>query len=185
MSIFVSDYSLTMTEKQQNIFMAALELFSTEGVDATSTSKIAKHAGVSEGLIFRHFKNKEGLLQAILEEGLNQGQAHFEEIAKEELPKERIRKALQLPFSIPEAEYNFWRLFYTLKWQRGGGIETEGMVEFRTSLADAFEKMEYADPAAEARLIEALIDGIATEILIKNLAPKPLLECLLDKYNLK
>lgn len=174
-----------MTKKQQNIFLAALELFSTEGVDATSTAKIAKLAGVSEGLIFRHFKNKEGLLQAILEEGLNKGQAYFEEIAQETSPQERIRKALQLPFSIPEEEYNFWRLFYTLKWQRGGGIETDGMVEFRASLAEAFQKMGHADPAAEARLIEALIDGIATEILIKNLAPKPLLECLLDKYNLK
>ena len=36
-----------MTEKQQNIVNAALELFATDGVDATSTNKIAKAAGVS------------------------------------------------------------------------------------------------------------------------------------------
>ena len=174
-----------MTEKQQSIFLAALDLFSTDGVDATSTSKIAQRAGVSEGLIFRHFKNKEGLLQAILEEGLKKGQEYFQEISKEKSAQERIKKALQLPFSIPEKEFRFWKLFYTLKWQRGGGIETEGMVEFRSSLSDAFEELGYADPAAEARLIEALIDGIATEVLIKNLAPEPLLACLIDKYKLK
>ena len=44
-----------MTEKQENILKAALQLFAKEGFYATSTSKVAKLAGVSEGLIFRHF----------------------------------------------------------------------------------------------------------------------------------
>ena len=58
-----------MTDKQQQILHCALELFSTEGYKGTSTSKIANKAGVSEGLIFRHFKNKDGLLQAIIDNG--------------------------------------------------------------------------------------------------------------------
>lgn len=173
-----------MTEKQQNIFNAALELFATEGVDATSTSKIAKAAGVSEGLIFRHFTNKEGLLQAILAEGMNKAGAYFQEVENEIDPKKRIRKALELPFLIPTEEYNFWRLVYTLKWQRGS-IQTEEMTEFRTSLADAFEQLNYKNPSAEARLVESIIDGVATEVLLKDVHPKPLLKCILDKYKLK
>ena len=51
-----------MTEKQENILNTALELFAKDGYDATSTSKIAKCAGVSEGLIFRHYGSKDGLL---------------------------------------------------------------------------------------------------------------------------
>ena len=54
-----------MTDKQQNIINAALDLFSKDGFHGTSTSKIATKAGVSEGLIFRHFKNKKGLIQCI------------------------------------------------------------------------------------------------------------------------
>ena len=46
-----------MTEKQISILESALELFSSKGFDAVPTSLIAKQAGVSEGLIFRHFKN--------------------------------------------------------------------------------------------------------------------------------
>lgn len=173
-----------MTKKQEDIFHAALELFSSEGVDATSTSKIAKHAGVSEGLIFRHFKNKEGLLQAILDEGLKKGEEYFAVISSETNPHERILKAVQLPFCISSQEYPFWRLFYTLKWQRCD-IETKGMLDFRASLTDAFTQLKYEHPEAEARLVEAIIDGIATEILIKNLDPEPLLQCVLDKYKLK
>lgn len=172
-----------MTKKQQSIFNTALELFATEGVDATSTSKIAKVAGVSEGLIFRHFTNKEGLLQAILDQGMNKASEYFQLIQLEKEPKIRIRKALELPFNIPEEEYNFWRLVYTLKWQRGS-MQTEEMTEFRTALADAFEQLNYANPSAEARLVETIIDGIATEVLLKDLNAKPLLNCILDKYNL-
>ncbi|MFT5056181.1 MAG: AcrR family transcriptional regulator, partial [Pseudoalteromonas distincta] len=43
-----------MTDKQVAILQTALELFSKKGFDAVSTNLIAKEAGVSEGLIFRH-----------------------------------------------------------------------------------------------------------------------------------
>jgi AcrR family transcriptional regulator len=51
-----------MTEKKELILQTALRLFSEQGYEATPTNRIAKEAGVSEGLIFRHFENKEGLL---------------------------------------------------------------------------------------------------------------------------
>lgn len=184
MTKFVSDYSLLMTKKQESILNSALKLFATEGVDSTSTSNIAKHAGVSEGLIFRHFTNKEGLLQAILDNGREKSDEYFRSVMQVENPKERLLMALHLPFVIPSDEYDFWRLFYTLKWQRGP-MEHEGMNLFRASLKDAFEELNYANPSAEAQLIEAIIDGVATEVLLKDIYPKPLLECILEKYKLK
>lgn len=173
-----------MTEKQQNIFNAALELFATEGVDATSTSKIAKKAGVSEGLIFRHFGNKEGLLQAILAEGMDQAQQYFQLVINEPDPTLRIKMAIEISFNIPKEDYNFWRLVYTLKWQRGS-MQSEAMDAFRASLSEAFEALNYEDPLAEARLIESILDGVATEVLLKDIDPKPLLKCILEKYKLK
>ncbi|MDO4258588.1 MAG: helix-turn-helix domain-containing protein [Actinomycetaceae bacterium] len=41
---------------------AAFELFSERGYEATATAEIAKHAGVSEMTLFRHFPTKEALL---------------------------------------------------------------------------------------------------------------------------
>lgn len=60
-----NDNDKTMTEKQLNIICAAIELFSEKGFAATSTSEIAKKAGVAEGTIFRHYKTKKDLLLAI------------------------------------------------------------------------------------------------------------------------
>lgn len=55
-----------LTPKQKLIFQSAINLFSDRGYANTSTKEIAENAGVSEGSIFRKFKNKEELLMAIL-----------------------------------------------------------------------------------------------------------------------
>ncbi|WP_017754786.1 TetR/AcrR family transcriptional regulator [Calidifontibacillus oryziterrae] len=62
-----SDGEINLTEKQMNIVCAAIEMFSEKGFAATSTSEIAKKAGVAEGTIFRHYNTKKDLLLAIPE----------------------------------------------------------------------------------------------------------------------
>ncbi|MFK2826200.1 TetR/AcrR family transcriptional regulator [Bacillus sp. B190/17] len=55
-----------LTEKQKKIVAAAIDSFAEKGFAATSTSEIAKKAGVAEGTIFRHYKTKKDLLLAIV-----------------------------------------------------------------------------------------------------------------------
>ncbi|HBI04761.1 MAG TPA: TetR family transcriptional regulator [Paenibacillaceae bacterium] len=55
-----------MTEKQQRIIASALEIIAEKGFNGSSTSEIAKNAGVAEGTIFRHFKTKKELLYALV-----------------------------------------------------------------------------------------------------------------------
>lgn len=55
-----------LTQKQKNIIAAASSLFAENGYAATSTSEIAQKAGVAEGTIFRHYKNKKELLISIV-----------------------------------------------------------------------------------------------------------------------
>ena len=53
---------------REKITKAALELFSERGYAATSTRRIAKHAGISEGLIFHYFPNKKELLLGVAQD---------------------------------------------------------------------------------------------------------------------
>lgn len=58
----------TNTKKEktmQNIIDSTIKLFSSKGYNATTTALIAKDAGVSEAIIFKHFGNKENLLKEI------------------------------------------------------------------------------------------------------------------------
>lgn len=45
---------------------AALELFTNGSIEAGSTKAIAAAANVSEGLIYRHYKNKDALARALM-----------------------------------------------------------------------------------------------------------------------
>ncbi len=47
---------------------AALDLFAEKGVTETTTKAVADRAGVNEVTLFRHFRNKHGLLLAVMED---------------------------------------------------------------------------------------------------------------------
>jgi len=173
-----------MTEKQENILNAALKLFATEGYASTSTSKVAKEAGVSEGLIFRHFKNKEGLLNVIREKSSEAGKAMMADIVMTSDPKEVIRKILELPYYIEKENYEMWRLTYALKWQTDN-YDTSYSDPVKVVLREAFSKLGYEDPAAEAEIILMLMDGAATAFLLHEPENKlDILMALKLKYKL-
>ena len=52
--------------KKQDVQTAAIQLFSKQGFDGTTTLEIAKSAHVTEPVIYYHFKNKDGLFTHIL-----------------------------------------------------------------------------------------------------------------------
>lgn len=59
------DITTKKEKTMQNIINSTIKLFSQKGYNATTTALIAKDAGVSEAIIFKHFKNKENLLKEI------------------------------------------------------------------------------------------------------------------------
>lgn len=171
-----------MTEKQEKILEAALQLFAEQGYAATSTSKVAKEAGVSEGLIFRHFKNKEGLLEAIFDSIAERTKSIFADIVLTTDPQEVINKILEMPFKIDSGEYRVWRLTYAMKWQVQN-YSIEKMEPLKMAAKNAFEKLGYKNPEAESELILMLLDGAATAILLHEPDNKmEILESLKEKY---
>ena len=56
--------------KKELILKKSLELFSSKGFKATSTRSIADAAEVSEGLIFKHFKSKNGSFKILIPQWL-------------------------------------------------------------------------------------------------------------------
>ncbi len=55
-----------LTEKQRRVLEAAMEVFAEQGFAATTTSEIAKRAGVAAGTVFRFYKTKKELLVGIV-----------------------------------------------------------------------------------------------------------------------
>ena len=59
-------------DRAPEIAQAALDLFVTKGFAATKLEDVAKAAGVSKGLPYRYFKNKEELFKAVITEALGE-----------------------------------------------------------------------------------------------------------------
>lgn len=171
-----------MTDKKEQILLTALELFANEGYKGVPTSKIAKQAGVSEGLIFKHFTNKEGLLEAIMSLAIEKMEALLSPIVSENNPKKVIEKTIAMPFSVKESTYNFWKLQFKLKWE----IEyssADKMKPLIDKLSWAFAQLNYKEPQAEAEILNHIIESISGGILKDGLeSQKGLQDFLLKKY---
>src|SRR6185436_14740523 len=74
-------------DRRKRLQTAALELFSQQGYRGTTTRAIARHAGVSEALLFRHFASKEDLYWSVLEQqcAVRGGRARLDTILHEDV----------------------------------------------------------------------------------------------------
>jgi len=174
-----------MISKKEAILETALDLFSSEGYASTPTSKIGRQAGVSEGLIFRHFENKRGLLAALMEEAEERQAEALGPILMESNPKKAIRKFIKLPFRKNEPRNLKLNLLQAIiKWepQYNKGKKNKIITD---KLRSAFAKMHYKDPENEALLLIILMENISTELL-KGRIQKSIAfrDFLLKKYKL-
>jgi AcrR family transcriptional regulator len=72
---------LPAPERRQAILAAALEVFAAGSYAGATTAEIAREAGISEPILYRHFGSKRDLYLACLEEAWN----GFRELAEEAL----------------------------------------------------------------------------------------------------
>ncbi len=62
---------LAASERREQLIQVSIDLFSRKGFKGTTTKEIATAAGVTEAIIFRHFKTKEDLYSAIIDRKIN------------------------------------------------------------------------------------------------------------------
>lgn len=173
-----------MTDKKAKILEVALEMFARFGFNGISTSKIARAAEVSEGLIFRHFESKRGLLDAILEEGRERLNRVYLPILVEENPVKVIQKSILIPYNVPVEEYDFWRLMFKLKWEINYPRQ-ENIKPILDKLTLAFSELKYQEPEKEATILYHIIEGISIGILKDGIETALVVkDFVLDKYKI-
>jgi len=69
--------------KKKNLIETAVRLFADQGYDGTTTLQISREAGVTEPLIYYHFKGKEELFTYILNEAFDEYVARLEAIPQD------------------------------------------------------------------------------------------------------
>jgi AcrR family transcriptional regulator len=99
--------------RRETILAAALEDFSSKGLDGVSVDDVAERAGISKALIYEHFGSKRELHDAVLRASHQElvGQV-LDAIAGVEAPEERLRLGLDAFLRFVEEHRTAWRMVH-------------------------------------------------------------------------
>jgi len=192
---------LTPKTKEQNeaiksqtraaIMQAALELFAQKGFASTSISAIAKHAGISKGLMYNYFESKQKLLEAIIFGALDTGNEVMQTILNPELSgKVRLKNLIEMTLTMISSNFEYWKLMASLSFQADAlnGFDevlkqkTDGHIQLATQL---FKEIGFTNPRMEAMLFGAILDGIVTHMVHMSDYPlDDMKQYLFEKYEL-
>lgn len=101
-------------EKMTLIMDVALQHFADEGYYRTTINHIARHAGISKGLMYNYFKSKEALLKAIIHKSVNEIYRYFDIDRDGYLSEEEFEYFIRKINVILKEKKNFWRLLFHL-----------------------------------------------------------------------
>jgi AcrR family transcriptional regulator len=105
-------------EKRTLIMDVALEHFAKEGYHKTTINHIAKHAGISKGLMYNYFESKEELLTEIIKRSMEEIANYFDPDKDGYLSEEEFELFIRKLFHLLREKLSFWRLFFQLLMQK-------------------------------------------------------------------
>jgi AcrR family transcriptional regulator len=110
---------LSHEERRKRIVQGAMEAFARSGFRGTRSRDLAKAAGVSEALIFKHFPNKRAIQKAIIEERIRQSGPFISPELREAPLAEALEAIASRILQVSERDPGFIRLLYF------AGLESE------------------------------------------------------------
>ena len=160
----------TITNRKQKIVETALSLFAEKGYDHATTQMIARHAGVSEALIFKHHGSKDNLLDHIVKSGYKRIVFQNRGMLQEAGSLNLIHRIIDLPYQLVEEEPFFWKL-----QSRIIDIIPDARVQHErfmkpvySILVKAFTDLNYKAPKQETAYLLMVIEMIWKQLSLDN-----------------
>ncbi len=177
------------TRSKDKILMAALDLFAKNGYHNTSVSAIARHAGISKGLIYNYYDSKEELLKGVIEMLMEDSSEFFLAMQKED-PNEALRGLFILLKNYLIEKRGLYRLAVSLSVQEEVGkfeflkdIIEEKFQGFLVAFEGLMTKKGVKNAKGEALLLGALFDGISLQYTFSEKYPlEEVIDYLIEKY---
>jgi AcrR family transcriptional regulator len=159
--------------RKQSIAESALALFAGRGYENTSTQLIAKEAGVSEALIFKHFGNKEKLLAFVIKEGYKRIVEHNRGTFQDKNPLDFVYTVIELPYKLVWEEPQFWELQYRLLDLDVSMKQHERFMQpLHAMLVKAFKELGYEQPEKETQLMLVFVEAFWKHLIAHRNEPK-------------
>lgn len=128
-----------MAKGKDQIISSAIELFSSNAYENVAISQICKNAKVSNGLFYKHFKNKEELFRYLLQETSIRIDNYFKEVRGDSVEK-RLESFIEINFYLTKKE---WPLIQVYREGQYKFVEYERIL--REVYLNALEKIFQRD----------------------------------------
>ncbi len=178
------------TLKKKKIMDTALELFASYGYHGTTMEKIATRAGVSKGLIYTYFKNKEDLLLELLESGLERISEKLDPNHDGVLEKHELLRFVRVMFEELQNNPDLWKMYFGLSFQKDVMEIAQERLQNKVEpiykmLYQYFEQQGYARPMVEAVFFGSLMDGLGFNFILspENFPLEEIIEKVLKMYD--
>jgi AcrR family transcriptional regulator len=148
-------------EKKALIMEVALFQFANLGFKATTISNLAKHAGISKGLLYNYFKNKEDLLSSIIDKSVCEIYAYFDINRDGYLSEDEFEFFIRKTARILNEKQTFWKLFFQVLMQN------EVRVQFLNSFLGTETLLKSAQNYKEGSFISNIMK-ILTEYFVRK-----------------
>src|SRR5262245_61672140 len=146
--------------KRAGLMAAARELFAKNGFGATTTADVARHAGVSEGIVFHHFGSKADLLAAVAAD-YGQGLARaMESAATSVTPDRAVEASLRAAFAYVREQSELAR-FLSAATDRNEASRVQS--SSRSPIVASIERQLRAQ--ADSGFLRPIDPGICAELL--------------------
>jgi AcrR family transcriptional regulator len=150
---------------RERIMAAGKKLFASQGFENTSTASIVKAAQTSESQLFKHFHDKEGLLEAIFQEGWNKMAFVLTATKIAHTPQEKLKMILELMINAlgSDPEMRDLMLLEGRRIRKVGGriLVTSGYAEFSQFIEGIVKDLQ-----TQGRLVPDLSVAAVRTILV-------------------
>ena len=178
-------------KREEEILIAALELFIKKGYASTKTSEISKTLNISEGLLFHYFKTKEILLETLVDIALRESDnwtdpKNLDPIDYFEQAAESVLRCLK----EDETGSKFFILIAQLKQSEGIPKHIYDKIKSREEDADKIAEImrrgqqmgsiRQGDPYALTYLFSNTLQSIAVQYALHSKMPFPEVEWIVD-----
>ena len=150
---------------------AGLEMFAKHSIETASIALIAQHAGISKGLIYNYFENKESLILAIVLDGLQKFSTLAPHAEGGIMTKPEITEYIERTFSVLENHVSYWKLYFSILLHPAVMKMAEphfhkAILPVVEMLTDYYKQQGFADPAAQALFLGSVLDGVSLNYLV-------------------
>ena len=152
-------------EVRARLMEAALGLFSEKGYPSTSVREIVTQAGVTKPMLYYYFKNKEGLLRAILDRAMDEGGQLLARVM--DMPGTSLERLLLLYRRVYEGVLEskcLFNMIHNLAFGPPQGAPEYDFEQYHRSLLNAIKKI-YNEGVAKGQVNEADPQEVAVLVL--------------------